>query len=208
MPKRKLTTTTPSTTTEEEEEEVKKQQNEEQEDDKVPDPKTKKIKTDDKKQRLEDCDAYWKDDGGDTITKEDEESRDFKWPAKDAEKQIKIVSWNVAGFRSVLKKGFESYVAQEDPDILCLQETKIAEKVAGSAEFKKVLPGYHRYFFECKSNAGHHGTAIFTKKEPLSVVKGIGNKELDDGGRIITAEYDKFYVICTYVPNSSRGLVK
>lgn len=169
--------------------------------------KSKKPKVDGK-ERPEDCDAYWKDDGGDSIEKEDEESKDFSWPAKDKETQIKIVSWNVAGFRSVLKKGFEAYVAQEDPDILCLQETKIAEKVAGTPEFKKVLPGYHRYFFECKSNAGHHGTAVFTKIKPISVVKGIGDKELDDGGRIITVEYDSFYVICTYVPNSSRGLVK
>lgn len=170
-------------------------------------PKAKKPKVEEK-ERPEDCDAYWKEDGGDSIEKEDEESKDFSWPAKDKEKQIKIVTWNVAGFRSVLKKEFETYVAQEDPDILCLQETKIAEKVAGAPEFKKVLPGYHRYFFECKSNAGHHGTAVFTKIEPISVVKGIGDKELDDGGRIITVEYDKFYVICTYVPNSSRGLVK
>ena len=167
----------------------------------------KKVKVSEK-DRPEDCDAYWKDDGGDNTEKEDEQAKDFSWPPRDKDRQVKIVTWNVAGFRAALKKGFEAYVAQEDPDVLCLQETKVAEKLAASPEFKKILPGYHRYFFECKKNTGQHGTAVFTKTEPVSVTKGLGKKELDEGGRAITVEYEKFYVLCTYVPNSSRDLVK
>lgn len=167
----------------------------------------KKVKISEK-DRPEDCDAYWKDDGGDSTEKEDEQSKDFSWPPRDKDRQVKIVTWNVAGFRAVLKKGFEAYVAQEDPDVLCLQETKVAEKLAASPEFKKILPGYHRYFFECKKSTGQHGTAVFTKAEPVSVTKGLGKKELDEGGRAITVEYEKFYVLCTYVPNSSRDLAK
>jgi len=117
---------------------------------------------------------------------------------------VKIVTWNVAGFRSVLKKGFRDYVEREQPDILCLQETKIKEAMVP----KKDLPdGYECVtFYECSDSPGRHGTALLSRETPIDVHLGLGDEMLDKEGRIITAEYETFYVICTYVPNSSEGL--
>jgi len=117
--------------------------------------------------------------------------------------QVKIISWNVAGFNSVVGKGFKQYVESENPDILCLQETKIAPaKVPASA-----IPAGYEYHFIAADKAGHHGTGLLTKTKPLSIKFGIDIEKHDNEGRVITAEYDKFYVVNTYIPNSgTRGL--
>lgn len=122
------------------------------------------------------------------------EVTDFKTPVL-ASGELKIVSWNVAGYAAVTKKGFEQYLKDENPDIICLQETK----VKGS---EGMTFGYHSYFSGCKENAGLHGTAILSKTKPLSVTY----RDDSDEGRVTIAEFDKFYIINTYVPNSGRDL--
>eukprot|EP01112_Ceratiomyxa_fruticulosa_P013755 TRINITY_DN3885_c0_g1_i9.p1 TRINITY_DN3885_c0_g1~~TRINITY_DN3885_c0_g1_i9.p1 ORF type:complete len:386 (-),score=79.51 TRINITY_DN3885_c0_g1_i9:83-1240(-) len=118
--------------------------------------------------------------------------------------QIKIISWNVAGYKSVSGKGFADYVKKENPDILCLQETKIEEaRVVKDA----LPPGYETFWYHAVSpNAGYSGTAIFSKTAPIKVTKGLGKKSHDDEGRAITAEFPTFFLVNTYVPNSGRGL--
>ena len=113
---------------------------------------------------------------------------------------MKLVSWNVNGLRAVLGKGFLDYVAQENPDILCLQETKLQPE---QAVFD--LPGYHR-FFNSADKKGYSGTAILTRTEPLSVTYDFGGDEHRHEGRIITAEFPQFYLVCCYTPNSQDGL--
>ena len=113
---------------------------------------------------------------------------------------MKLVSWNVNGLRAVLGKGFLDYVAQESPDILCLQETK---QKTEQAVFD--LPGYHR-FFNSADKKGYSGTAILTRTEPLSVTYDFGGDEHRHEGRIITAEFPQFYLVCCYTPNSQDGL--
>ena len=113
---------------------------------------------------------------------------------------MKLISWNVNGLRAVLGKGFLDYVAQESPDILCLQETKLQQE---QAVFD--LPGYHR-FFNSADKKGYSGTAILTRTEPLSVTYDFGGDEHRHEGRIITAEFPQFYLVCCYTPNSQDGL--
>ena len=113
---------------------------------------------------------------------------------------MKLISWNVNGLRAVLGKGFLDYVAQESPDILCLQETKPQPE---QAVFD--LPGYHR-FFNSADKKGYSGTAILTRTEPLSVTYDFGGDEHRHEGRIITAEFPQFYLVCCYTPNSQDGL--
>ena len=113
---------------------------------------------------------------------------------------MKLVSWNVNGLRSCLTKGFLEYVKQEDPDIVCLQETKLQPE---QAVFE--LEGYHRYFHSADKK-GYSGTAVLTKEEPLSVVYGFGDDVHRHEGRVITAEYPEFYLVCCYTPNSQDGL--
>ena len=113
---------------------------------------------------------------------------------------MKLISWNVNGLRAVLGKGFLDYVAQESPDILCLQETKLQPE---QAVFD--LPGYHR-FFNSADKKGYSGTAILTRTEPLSVTYDFGGDEHRHEGRIITAEFPQFYLVCCYTPNSQDGL--
>ena len=113
---------------------------------------------------------------------------------------MKLISWNVNGLRAVLGKGFLDYVAQESPDILCLQETKLQPE---QAVFD--LPGYHR-FFNSADKKGYSGTAILTRMEPLSVTYDFGGDEHRHEGRIITAEFPQFYLVCCYTPNSQDGL--
>jgi exodeoxyribonuclease III len=115
---------------------------------------------------------------------------------------IKIVSWNVASWSTIQGKGFPLYVTSENPDIICVQETKVDEK-----RFKSdVLAGYEAYFYSCKTNPGYAGTALFTKIKPLTVTKGIGIEDHDDEGRCITAEFDNFYLVNTYIPNAGLKL--
>jgi exodeoxyribonuclease-3 len=112
---------------------------------------------------------------------------------------MKLVSWNVNGFRAVLGKGFSEIFDNFDADIFCLQETKMQP---GQAEFSP--EGYHQYWNSAEKK-GYSGTAVFTKVEPLSVVFGIGEKHLDEG-RVITLEFEEFYFVCAYVPNAQDGL--
>ena len=113
---------------------------------------------------------------------------------------MKLVSWNVNGLRAALGKGFLDYVAGEDPDVLCLQETKLQPE---QAVFD--LTGYHR-FFNSADKKGYSGTAILTKEAPLAVTYDFGGDEHRHEGRIITAEYPAFYLVCCYTPNSQDGL--
>ncbi len=113
---------------------------------------------------------------------------------------MKIVSWNVNGIRSVMKKGFFDFVKKEKPDVICLQETK---PPAGDLEFE--LPGYEHAWNNAK-RPGYSGTAILSRTKPLSVTKGIGAAKHDDEGRVLTAEYKDFYLVSVYVPNSKRDL--
>lgn len=113
---------------------------------------------------------------------------------------MKLVSWNVNGLRAALGKGFLDYVAQEAPDMLCLQETKLQPE---QAVFE--LEGYHR-FFHSADKKGYSGTALLTKEEPLSIRYDFGDDVHRHEGRLITAEYPDFYLVCCYTPNSQDGL--
>ena len=115
---------------------------------------------------------------------------------------MKLVSWNVNGLRACLKKGFLDFCALENADIICLQETKLRPE---QVEFE--LPGYHRYW-NSADKAGYSGTAIFTRQEPLSVTYDFGEDVHRHEGRIITAEYPEFYLVCCYTPNSKDQLAR
>ncbi|MBQ9489953.1 MAG: exodeoxyribonuclease III [Lachnospiraceae bacterium] len=115
---------------------------------------------------------------------------------------MKLISWNVNGLRACLQKGFLEYFQGEDADVFCLQETKLQ---AGQHDLE--LPGYHQYWNYAEKK-GYSGTALFTKQEPLSVTYGIGVPEHDQEGRVITAEFEKYYVIVVYVPNAQRELTR
>lgn len=114
--------------------------------------------------------------------------------------KMKLISWNVNGLRACLQKGFLDFFKEADADIFCLQETKLQ---AGQHDLE--LPGYHQYWNYAEKK-GYSGTALFTKKEPLTVTYGMGIEEHDHEGRIITAEFEDFYVVTVYVPNSKREL--
>ena len=112
---------------------------------------------------------------------------------------MKFISWNVNGFRAVLGKGFADIFRELDADFFCLQETKMQP---GQADFSP--EGYHAYWFSAEKK-GYSGTAIFAKHEPISVSYGVGEKHNDEG-RVITLEYENFYLVCAYVPNAQDGL--
>ena len=112
----------------------------------------------------------------------------------------KMISWNVNGLRACMKKGFQEYFEAADADIFCLQETKLQE---GQIDLE--LPGYHQYW-NYAVKKGYSGTAVFTKKEPLSVTYGIGIEEHDMEGRVITAEFPEYFVVTVYTPNSQDEL--
>lgn len=113
---------------------------------------------------------------------------------------MKMVSWNVNGFRAVLNKGFAETFAGLDADIVCLQETKMQP---GQAEFAPA--GYHQYWYSAEKK-GYSGTAVFSRAEPLNVVYGIGKEEHSHEGRAITLEFEAFYLVNLYVPNSQSEL--
>nr|DAL05863.1 MAG TPA: hypothetical protein [Caudoviricetes sp.] len=115
---------------------------------------------------------------------------------------MKLVSWNVNGLRAIYKKGFEESFKELDADIFCIQETKMQE---GQIELD--LQGYYQYY-NYAERKGYSGTAIFTKKEPLKVSYGIGIEEHDKEGRVITLEFDMFYMVNCYTPNSGRELAR
>lgn len=113
---------------------------------------------------------------------------------------MRLISWNVNGIRACVTKGFEDYFKEIDADVFCIQESKMQE---GQLELD--LPGYHQYWNYAEKK-GYSGTAIFTKKEPLSVTYGIGIEEHDHEGRVITLEYEDHYMITVYTPNSQNEL--
>ncbi len=115
---------------------------------------------------------------------------------------MKFVSWNVNGLRACVGKGFLDIFKDFDADFFCLQETKLQ---AGQIELE--LPGYYQYWNYAEKK-GYSGTAIFTKHEPLSVRYGVGVPELDTEGRLITLEYENFYLVTCYTPNAQDGLAR
>ncbi|MDD7173868.1 MAG: exodeoxyribonuclease III [Clostridiales bacterium] len=115
---------------------------------------------------------------------------------------MKLISWNVNGLRACLGKGFMDYFSAENADFFCLQETKMQP---GQAQVP--AEGYHE-FFNSAEKKGYSGTAIFARQEPLSVSYGMGSELHDHEGRLITLEYDRFYLVTVYTPNSQRGLTR
>ena len=115
---------------------------------------------------------------------------------------MKFVSWNVNGLRAAIGKGFMESFEKLDADIFCLQETKLSE---GQLDIE--LKGYSQYWNYAEKK-GYSGTAVFTRKEPLNVTYGIGVPEHDKEGRVITLEFEDFYFITVYVPNSQRELTR
>ncbi|MBM6691304.1 exodeoxyribonuclease III [Fusobacterium mortiferum] len=115
---------------------------------------------------------------------------------------MKLISWNVNGLRACVGKGFLEYFNEQQADIFCLQETKLQE---GQIELE--LNGYHQYWNYAEKK-GYSGTAIFTKKEPISVQYGIGIEKHDNEGRVITLEFEKFYMVTVYTPNSQEKLAR
>ena len=113
---------------------------------------------------------------------------------------MRLVTWNVNGLRACLGKGFLDFFQRVDADVVCLQETKLQPD-----QIALELPGY-RLFWNSAEKKGYSGTAVFTRVEPLSVTCGIGLDAHDHEGRVITAEFDGFFLVCCYTPNSQDGL--
>ena len=113
---------------------------------------------------------------------------------------MKLISWNVNGIRACVGKGFMDFFREVDADIFCIQESKMQ---AGQLELD--MPGYYQYWNYAEKK-GYSGTAIFTKKEPVAVVNGIGIPEHDMEGRVITLEFDTFFMVTVYTPNSQNEL--
>lgn len=113
---------------------------------------------------------------------------------------MKLISWNVNGLRAIVKKGFLDIFTELDADFFCLQETKLQE-----GQIDLDIPGYYS-FWGYAEKKGYSGTAIFTKHEPLSAAYGIGVPEHDTEGRVVTLEYDNYYVVTCYTPNSQSEL--
>jgi len=111
---------------------------------------------------------------------------------------MKILSWNVNGFKAVLSKNFLKLMEDEDPDMICMQETKCDPK-----EISLFLPGYSMHWNPAQKK-GYSGTAIFTKHSPISVMRGIGEPDIE--GRVLSLEFEKFWLVSVYAPNSQRGL--
>ena len=115
---------------------------------------------------------------------------------------MKLISWNVNGLRAAVQKGFLDYFKNENADIFCVQETKLQE-----GQIDLDLEGYYQYWNYAEKK-GYSGTAIFTKKKPIEVSYGLGIDEHDKEGRLITLEYDDFYMITVYTPNSQEELAR
>ena len=113
---------------------------------------------------------------------------------------VKMISWNVNGIRACVNKGFMDYFNDVDADVFCIQESKLQE---GQIDLN--LPGCHQYWNYAQKK-GYSGTALFSKKEPISVSYGLGIEEHDNEGRVITAEYEDYYVVTCYTPNSKTEL--
>ena len=116
---------------------------------------------------------------------------------------MKLVSWNVNGVRAVLKKGFPDFALVEKPDVLCLQEIKAHKEQVG-----EILPQYPFQFWNSAEKKGYSGTAVFSLHKPVSVSYGLGKKEHDNEGRVITIELERYYIVNVYTPNSKRELLR
>ncbi|HIY21405.1 MAG TPA: exodeoxyribonuclease III [Candidatus Flavonifractor merdigallinarum] len=115
---------------------------------------------------------------------------------------MKLISWNVNGLRACLNKGFLDFFHTTAPDILCLQETKLQPH-----QIELELPGYHQYWNSAEKK-GYSGTALFSRVEPQSVTYGLGIPQHDTEGRVITAEYEDFFLVCCYTPNTQQELAR
>ena len=115
---------------------------------------------------------------------------------------MKLISWNVNGLRACVQKGFLDAFSMLDADMFCLQETKLQPH-----QIELDLSGYHQHWYSAEKK-GYSGTALFSKHAPISIRDGVGVEELDTEGRLITAEYDKFYLVTCYTPNAQRGLAR
>jgi len=116
---------------------------------------------------------------------------------------VKLISWNVNGLRAVLRKNFLEYLEEESPDILCLQEVK-----AGPNDVEQLWPAAYTTYWNSAEKKGYSGTMLFSRKRPLNIACGIGIKEHDREGRVLTAEYPDYFVVNVYVPNSQRELTR
>lgn len=114
---------------------------------------------------------------------------------------MKLISWNVNGLRAVLKRNFLEFLNDEQPDVLCLQETKCRPD-----DVEQLWPAHYTTYWNCAEKKGYSGTAIFTKARPLMVTNHMGIEDHDREGRVITAEYTGFYLVNVYTPNSKREL--
>ena len=117
---------------------------------------------------------------------------------------MKLISWNVNGLRAVITKGFQDFFNKIDADIFCLQETKMQEEQIDD-NIKNIFKNYYSYWNSAEKK-GYSGTAIFSKQKPISIKYGIGIEEHDKEGRVITLEFEKFYMVNCYTPNSKREL--
>ena len=115
---------------------------------------------------------------------------------------MQLISWNVNGLRACMQKGFMDYFNEANADFFCLQEIKLQE-----GQIQLDIPGYFQYWNYAQKK-GYSGSAIFAKNEPNSVVYGLGIEELDTEGRVITLEYEKFYIVTCYTPNAQQGLAR
>ena len=113
---------------------------------------------------------------------------------------MKLISWNVNGIRACLTKGFSDFFKQADADVFCLQETKCQQ-----GQVKLEFEGYKSYWNSAEKK-GYSGTAIFTRKKPINVIYGIGKEEHDKEGRVITLEFENYYIVTIYTPNSKKEL--
>jgi exodeoxyribonuclease-3 len=116
---------------------------------------------------------------------------------------VKLISWNVNGLRAVLRKNFLDYLDQEKPDVLCLQETK-----ASPDQVEQLWPAAYTTYWNTAQKKGYSGTVIFTKTRPVNISMGIGHDAHDNEGRVIAAEYESFFLVNVYVPNSQRELTR
>lgn len=115
---------------------------------------------------------------------------------------MRLISWNVNGLRACLQKGFADFFHQADADVFCLQETKLQPE-----QLQLETPGYHQ-FWNSAVKKGYSGTAVFSRTQPLNVSFGVGVEELDQEGRMITLEFEDFFLVTCYTPNAQRGLAR
>lgn len=118
--------------------------------------------------------------------------------------ELHLISWNVNGIRAILKKNFLQSLNELVPDVLCLQETKAQPEDVKTA--LSTVPGFHFYTNSSKARKGYSGTAILSKKEPIDVIYDMGIEEHDQEGRVITAEFENYFLVTVYTPNSGAGM--